>query len=83
MANLRASGIPLPMLSAHLPEQYARVRAGALAADPAALAVDKVRDVLRAYAAACSPARPAEDTLAGCEGDGPSDHRHRPARSTT
>jgi D-tagatose-1,6-bisphosphate aldolase subunit GatZ/KbaZ len=55
--NLRACPPPLPLLSAHLPGPYARVRAGALALDPAALAVDHVRDVLRAYSSACSPTR--------------------------
>jgi D-tagatose-1,6-bisphosphate aldolase subunit GatZ/KbaZ len=54
LANLRRTGIPLPMLSAHLPEQYARIRAGELLADPAAIAVDRVRDVLRGYAVACT-----------------------------
>jgi len=54
LANLRRTGISLPMLSAHLPEQYARIRAGDLVADPAAIAVDRVRDVLRGYAAACT-----------------------------
>ena len=53
LTNLRETGIPLPMLSAHLPEQYERVRRGDLGADPEALVVDKVRDVLRAYATAC------------------------------
>ncbi len=59
LANLRRVGISLPMLSAHLPEQYARIRAGDLVAEPAAIAVDRVRDVLRGYAAACTnePAR--------------------------
>jgi D-tagatose-1,6-bisphosphate aldolase subunit GatZ/KbaZ len=54
LANLRRTGIPLPMLSAYLPEQYARIRAGELVADPAAIAVDRVRDVLRGYAVACT-----------------------------
>ncbi len=53
MANLRRTGIPLPLLSAHLPGQYERVRRGELVADPQALVVDRVRDVLRDYAAAC------------------------------
>jgi D-tagatose-1,6-bisphosphate aldolase subunit GatZ/KbaZ len=53
--NLEAVHIPLPLLSAFLPEQYARVRSGQLAADPTAIAVDRVRDVLRAYSAACFP----------------------------
>jgi D-tagatose-1,6-bisphosphate aldolase subunit GatZ/KbaZ len=51
--NLTATGIPLPLLSARLPEQYRRVRAGLLEASPHALAVDRVRDVLRDYDRAC------------------------------
>lgn len=53
LTNLRTTGIPLPLLSAHLPAQYERVRRGELVADPQALVVDRVRDVLRDYAAAC------------------------------
>jgi len=45
------------MLSQYLPNQYARVRAGELAAEPVALAIDHVRDALRVYAAACTPSR--------------------------
>ena len=52
--NLRSTPPPLPLLSAHLPAQYDRVRAGVLAPDPIALATDHVRDVLRAYATACT-----------------------------
>lgn len=51
--NLTASGIPLPLLSAHLPDQYRRVRDGRLAAHPKALATDRIRDVLRDYDSAC------------------------------
>nr|WP_233580801.1 class II D-tagatose-bisphosphate aldolase, non-catalytic subunit [Streptomyces triticirhizae] len=51
--NLADSGIPLPLLSAHLPEQYRRVRGGQLAVDPRALTIDRVRDVLRDYDHAC------------------------------
>jgi D-tagatose-1,6-bisphosphate aldolase subunit GatZ/KbaZ len=47
--------IPLPMLSQHMPDQYARVRRGDLTVQPRALVVDHVRDVLRAYAHACAP----------------------------
>ncbi|MDQ0808992.1 D-tagatose-1,6-bisphosphate aldolase subunit GatZ/KbaZ [Streptomyces sp. B3I7] len=54
--NLSATGIPLPLLSARLPEQYRRVRAGLLEASPRALAVDRVRDVLRDYDRACPTA---------------------------
>ncbi|MCF3961435.1 D-tagatose-bisphosphate aldolase, class II, non-catalytic subunit [Streptomyces fuscigenes] len=53
--NLAALDIPLPLLSAHLPNQYARVRRGELASAPRDLAVDRVRDVLRDYAKACTP----------------------------
>ena len=52
--NLAATPIPESMLSLYLPAQYARVRLGTLAADPASLVVDKVKDVLRVYGAACS-----------------------------
>jgi D-tagatose-1,6-bisphosphate aldolase subunit GatZ/KbaZ len=55
LSNLRATDIPLPVLSAHLPAQYTRVRDGALALDPTMIAVDRVRDVLRGYARACTP----------------------------
>ncbi|SEO30195.1 tagatose-bisphosphate aldolase noncatalytic subunit [Actinacidiphila rubida] len=53
--NLAAVDIPLPLLSAHLPDQYARVRRGELASRPRDLAVDRVRDVLRDYSRACDP----------------------------
>lgn len=55
MRNLRSRPVPLPLLSAHLPQQYARVREGLLTADPEALALDHVRDVCRAYDLACNP----------------------------
>ncbi|GEL45235.1 tagatose-bisphosphate aldolase [Cellulomonas hominis] len=55
LGNLARTGIPETLLSQHLPEQYARVRAGALSAEPRELVVDKVRDALRPYAAACFP----------------------------
>ncbi|MEU6520845.1 D-tagatose-bisphosphate aldolase, class II, non-catalytic subunit [Streptomyces sp. NPDC046978] len=52
-ANLSALDIPLPLLSAHLPDQYRRVRTGALTATPRDLVVDRIRDVLRDYDRAC------------------------------
>ena len=55
LANLAAIEIPLPLLSQHLPGQYARVRRGEVALEPAALAVDHVRDVLRVYAQSSNP----------------------------
>jgi len=53
--NLRRYPIPPPLISAVLPRQYARIRAAQLDADPVAIAVDRVRDVLRDYSAACLP----------------------------
>jgi D-tagatose-1,6-bisphosphate aldolase subunit GatZ/KbaZ len=55
LANLGAVDIPLPLLSQYLPDQYTRVRHGELAVEPTALAIDRVRDVLRGYARACDP----------------------------
>ena len=63
LENLRATDVPMPLLSAHLPAQYARIRAGSLDTDPAAVVVDRVRDVLRGYATACAPsAAPPDQT---------------------
>jgi D-tagatose-1,6-bisphosphate aldolase subunit GatZ/KbaZ len=53
--NLTGPEIPLPLLSQHMPDQYAHVRRGNLAARPRALVIDRVRGVLRAYARACAP----------------------------
>jgi D-tagatose-1,6-bisphosphate aldolase subunit GatZ/KbaZ len=57
VANLRATGIALPLVSAHLPEQYVHVRDGVVSTDPVDLVVDRVRDVLRTYAVACGTRR--------------------------
>ncbi|CAI9408727.1 D-tagatose-bisphosphate aldolase, class II, non-catalytic subunit [Nocardioides sp. T2.26MG-1] len=61
LANLEQTTVPLTMVSAHLPVQYSRVRAGELSPDPRSLAVDRVRDVLRGYALACGPASGRDD----------------------
>ena len=53
-SNLATQPIPLPLISQFLPDQYARVREGRLDAHPRALVIDKIRDALRPYAAACS-----------------------------
>jgi D-tagatose-1,6-bisphosphate aldolase subunit GatZ/KbaZ len=53
LANLAGTDLPLPLLSQHLPAQYARIREGELAADPRELVVDQVCDVLRVYRRAC------------------------------
>jgi D-tagatose-1,6-bisphosphate aldolase subunit GatZ/KbaZ len=54
-ANLDRVRIPLPMLAAWLPLEYARVRAGELAPEPRALVVDHIAAVLRDYRRACAP----------------------------
>lgn len=51
--NLTTRKIPLPLLSQYLPNQYTRIRHGALRPDPRSLMIDRVRDVLRGYATAC------------------------------
>jgi D-tagatose-1,6-bisphosphate aldolase subunit GatZ/KbaZ len=53
VSNLSAAPPPEILLSRYLPSQHQRVRAGLLARDPQALILDKVRDTLRPYAAAC------------------------------
>jgi D-tagatose-1,6-bisphosphate aldolase subunit GatZ/KbaZ len=55
LSNLASVEIPLPLISAHLPDQYARIRLGELAVQPRALVIDHVCDVLRAYVRACDP----------------------------
>ncbi|MBV7363001.1 D-tagatose-bisphosphate aldolase, class II, non-catalytic subunit [Actinomycetaceae bacterium TAE3-ERU4] len=55
MENLANVEIPLPLLSQYLPLQYERVREGILEATPEALLIDRVRDSIRPYAAACYP----------------------------
>jgi D-tagatose-1,6-bisphosphate aldolase subunit GatZ/KbaZ len=53
ISNLSLVNIPEGMLSRYLPAQYLRLRQKEIAGDPVSLVVDKVRDVLRPYAAAC------------------------------
>ena len=53
LANLTAAGIPEPLISQYLPDQYARLRRGQVTADPRELLLDRVRDALRPYSAAC------------------------------
>lgn len=57
LANLDRVGIPEPLVSQFLPLQYARVRAGQLELSAKALLLDKVRDAMRPYAAACFPTK--------------------------
>lgn len=51
--NLSLVKIPESMLSRYLPDQYERLRLHRIAGDPESLIVDRIRDVLREYAAAC------------------------------
>jgi D-tagatose-1,6-bisphosphate aldolase subunit GatZ/KbaZ len=53
VANLSAAPPPVTLLSQYLPEQYDAVRAGAIRNLPADLILDRIRKVLRIYAAAC------------------------------
>jgi D-tagatose-1,6-bisphosphate aldolase subunit GatZ/KbaZ len=55
LANLERVEIPLPLLAAWLPLEYARVREGSLAPEPRALVLDHVGAVLRDYRRACEP----------------------------
>lgn len=57
ISNLSGARIPGSMLSRYLPMQYLRLRKGEISADPESLIIDKIRDVLRMYAAACSAGR--------------------------
>jgi D-tagatose-1,6-bisphosphate aldolase subunit GatZ/KbaZ len=51
--NLSAVAIPESMMSRYLPAQYLRLRTKQIAGDPESLIVDRIRDVMRDYAAAC------------------------------
>jgi D-tagatose-1,6-bisphosphate aldolase subunit GatZ/KbaZ len=51
--NLSALKIPENLLSQFLPDQYWAVRRGKLKNEPLALVQDRVRQVIRTYAAAC------------------------------
>jgi D-tagatose-1,6-bisphosphate aldolase subunit GatZ/KbaZ len=53
--NLGRHVVPDPLLSAFLPDQYERVRSRSLGRSPRELVIDRVRDVLRTYAAAVTP----------------------------
>jgi D-tagatose-1,6-bisphosphate aldolase subunit GatZ/KbaZ len=53
IANLTTAPAADILLSRYLPAQYQRVRENRLARDPEALILDRVRDALRPYAAAC------------------------------
>jgi D-tagatose-1,6-bisphosphate aldolase subunit GatZ/KbaZ len=56
LGNLARTGVPEPLISQYLPEQYLRVRRGELGADPRELLIDRIRDALRPYSVATVPA---------------------------
>ncbi|MEJ8845894.1 D-tagatose-bisphosphate aldolase, class II, non-catalytic subunit [Variovorax rhizosphaerae] len=53
LENLADIELPENVISQYLPNQYIAIREGRLAAEPRALVLDRVRDALRPYAAAC------------------------------
>ena len=53
--NLTRRNLPDPLLSAFLPMQYERVREGRLGRSPRQHVIDRLRDLLRTYAAAVIP----------------------------
>ena len=53
VSNLSVSPTPLNLLSQYLPEEYDAVRAGRIPNSPVALIHERIRKVLRIYAAAC------------------------------
>lgn len=53
IANLSGTKISESMLSLYLPNQYWRLRSKTISDDPKSLIIDKIRDVLRDYSAAC------------------------------
>jgi D-tagatose-1,6-bisphosphate aldolase subunit GatZ/KbaZ len=55
MRNLDQIEIPESVISQYLPDQYRALRQGLIGRDPKSLAIDRVRDALRPYAAACQP----------------------------
>jgi D-tagatose-1,6-bisphosphate aldolase subunit GatZ/KbaZ len=54
--RLAAAGIPLTLISQHLPVQYAAIREGRLKNDPREIVLDGVERVLQHYDRACRPA---------------------------
>ena len=59
LANLDRTGIPLPLISQFLPDQYDRIRAGELEPIAQSMVIDRIRDAMRPYARACRPPRQA------------------------
>ena len=51
--NLNRSGMPLPLVSQYLPEQFNAVRNAQIEATPKSFVIDKIQHVLRVYSKAC------------------------------
>jgi len=51
--NLTQYGIPLPLLSQYLPDQFKAVREDRICCTPDSLIIDKIDKILRKYARAC------------------------------
>ncbi|MBB4844463.1 D-tagatose-1,6-bisphosphate aldolase subunit GatZ/KbaZ [Paucibacter oligotrophus] len=58
LANLDACGIPLPLLSQHMPVQYEAVLQGALPLQAQALLLHPVERLIARYASACGERKP-------------------------
>ncbi|MBB3603702.1 D-tagatose-1,6-bisphosphate aldolase subunit GatZ/KbaZ [Mycolicibacterium sp. BK556] len=54
LENLDRVGIPLPLISQFLPNQYDRIRAGDIEPTAQSLVIDRIRDAMRPYARAVS-----------------------------
>ena len=54
IANLTDAKLPLGLISQYMPVQFERLSLNALTAEPHALILDKIQDVLRAYRYGCS-----------------------------
>ncbi|NTY60292.1 D-tagatose-bisphosphate aldolase, class II, non-catalytic subunit [Mycolicibacterium sphagni] len=52
--NLDRVGVPMPLISQFLPNQYDRIRAGELDPSASLLVIDRIRDAMRPYAQAVS-----------------------------
>ena len=53
LRNLERIDIPESVISQYLPDQYRAIRQGRLSSKPKALVIDRIRDALRPYSAAC------------------------------
>jgi D-tagatose-1,6-bisphosphate aldolase subunit GatZ/KbaZ len=53
LENVKAHSLPLTLVSQHLPEEYAAIRAGKIENRPEAMIQHHIQLVLRTYAAAC------------------------------